>query len=77
LGETTDTTPTRVQYLTRIGWKGQYTLACSAGFDYRHALTARWQAENATLAALTGWQPDAIRHAMVAQWQRTREHPSD
>jgi hypothetical protein len=77
LGETSDVAPYRVEYRARIGWKGQYTLACSAGFDYRHAITARWQAENATLAALTGWRPEEIRKAMVDHWQRTREKPAD
>jgi hypothetical protein len=66
----------QTSYTTHIAWKGQYTLACAAGFDYRHALTARWQAENATLSALTGWRPADIRAAMVAHWQSTRE-PSD
>ena len=67
----------RTVFQTQIAWKGQYTLACSAGFAYRHAVTARWQREAATLANLTGWQPADIRRAMVADWQEHKEPAGD
>jgi hypothetical protein len=75
LHTTADTLPLRATYTSRIAWKGKYTLACAAGFTYRHVLTARWQEETATLANLTGWRDSDIRKALVSQWQATREPP--
>ena len=47
--------------------------ACPAGVRYQEELRDRWRQENATLARLTGWNPDDIGKAMAEHWERTRE----
>ena len=74
---TRDALPFRPVFTLRVGWKGQDTIACTAGYDYRVALAHRWLDESGRLARLTGWDPAAIRAAMVAQWNRAREKLPD
>ncbi len=72
--ETPDTERYQARYVMQIAWKGRSLYACEAGAAYRHALRDRWRQENRTLASLTGWAPDDIRRAMVADWQQTRQN---
>ena len=72
--ETPDTENFQSRFVIQVASKLRSMDSCSAGRAYRKTLHERWKAENATLARLTGWDPDAIHRDMVAHWDRTRQN---
>jgi hypothetical protein len=47
------------RYVMRHPWTGE--AACSAGAEYRRAVSARMEREAQTLASLTGWRIEDVR----------------
>ncbi len=60
------------RYVIQVAVKHRDLETCPAGRSYLRSLKPRWRAENATLAALTGWDTLDIRNDVVAQWMRMR-----
>ena len=52
----------QARYIIRHAWTG--TDACAAATTYREQLRERYEREAQTLASLTGWKIEDIRHAM-------------
>ena len=71
--ETPDTQNFQARFVIQVASKRRSMSTCAAGDAYRRELHARWKAENATLAGLTGWKPEDIRRDMVAHWLLARE----
>jgi hypothetical protein len=72
--ETPDQESYQARYVLQVAWKSRNRSACAAGIRYRDSLRDRWRAENATLAALTGWDPTEIGEAMADHWDHRREN---
>ncbi len=72
--ETPDTDSYQARFVIHVASKRRTMSTCAAGRAYHRELHQRWQTENATLADLTGWNPDDIHSDMVAHWVRTREN---
>ncbi len=60
--ETTDRSNFQARYILRHPWKGQDE--CPAAEAYRKQLQQRYEREAQTLAHLTGWDINDIRHSM-------------
>ncbi|HUM38517.1 MAG TPA: DUF2330 domain-containing protein [Nitrospira sp.] len=60
--ETSDRANFQARYIIRHAWTG--TDACAAATTYREQLRERYEREAQTLASLTGWKIEDIRHAM-------------
>jgi hypothetical protein len=67
LQETADQQSFQARYVMQRPFTG--AVACPAGEAYKKTLPARFAKEAETLAALTGWMPDAIRTEMKATGQ--------
>jgi hypothetical protein len=63
------------RYILRHPWRGRPL--CPAAKDYYQNLPARFEREAQSLAALTDWPIDEIRHKMAANGQTTRPPGSD
>ena len=72
--ETPDTEDFQSRFVIQVASKLRTMNTCAAGRAYRRALHARWQAENETVASLTGWNPADIHRDMVAQWMQARQN---
>jgi hypothetical protein len=68
--ETRDRSNFQGRYVLRHPWKG--TATCSAAKEYQASLSARFQQEAKTLAALTGWPLADIEARMKAAGQSVR-----
>ena len=60
--ETSDRSNFQARYILRHAWTG--TDECAAAAAYRQQLRDRYEHEAQTLASLTGWSIDEIRHKM-------------
>ncbi len=60
--ETSDRSNFQARYILRHPWKGQ--AECPAAEEYRKQLQQRYEREAQTLAHLTGWNINDIRHTM-------------
>ena len=55
------------RYVMRHPWTGE--ASCSAGVEYRKAVSARMEQEAQSLASLTGWRIEEVRRrAGIPSW---------
>ncbi len=68
--ETGDRSNFQARYVLRHAYEG--AASCPEADSYRAGLPDRWEREVATMASLTGWDPEKVRERMKANGQRPR-----